>query len=89
MYITAVKSGNVGTGDLAFVSHGYCNWKDATGTKGACNAHQNNNIHKEKVFETIFFEVRYFRTYSSCLNKGLLWRGDNDEAATATKTLWY
>lgn len=29
------KIRNLGTGDLAFVTHGYCNWKDATGTKGS------------------------------------------------------
>lgn len=39
----AVKSKKISsfvTGDLAFVSCGYCNWKDATGAKGAFNTHQ-------------------------------------------------
>ena len=50
--VTAVKSGKIrslGTGNLAFVSRGYCNWKDATGVKGAFNTHQSSSTHKTAV----------------------------------------
>ena len=50
--VMAVKSNKItslGTGDLAFVSRGYCNWKDATGEKGAFNTHQKSATHKRAV----------------------------------------
>ena len=47
------KITSLGTGDLAFVSRGYCNWKDATGEKGAFNTHQKSATHKGAV-EVIF-----------------------------------
>ena len=50
--IIAVKSKKItslGTGDLAFVSRGYSNWKDATGEKGAFNTHQKSATHKRAV----------------------------------------
>ena len=50
--MAAIKSGrfrNLGTGDLAFVSRGYWNWKDATGNKGAFNTHERSNTHKMAV----------------------------------------
>ncbi len=31
---------------MAFVSKGYCNWKDATGVKGAFNKHEKSGTHK-------------------------------------------
>ena len=40
------KVRSLGTGHLAFVSRGYCTWKDATGTKRAFNTHQSSNTHK-------------------------------------------
>lgn len=45
----AVKIMSLGTGDLAFVSRAYCNWKDATGEKGAFNTHQKSSTHKRAV----------------------------------------
>ena len=50
--VQAVKTGKIkslGTGDLAFVSRGYCNWKDATGNKGAFNTHEKSGTHKMAV----------------------------------------
>ena len=50
--VEAVKTGKVkslGTGDLAFVSRGFCNWKDATGNKGAFNTHEKSGTHKMAV----------------------------------------
>ena len=50
--IVAVKTGSIkslGTEDLAFVSRGYCNWKYATGNKGAFNTHERYGTHKMAV----------------------------------------
>lgn len=50
--IKAVKSKKIlslGTGDLAFLTQGYSNWKDATGEKGGLNTHQKSATHKEAV----------------------------------------
>ncbi len=40
------KMPSSGCSDLAFISRGYCNWKDATGEKGAFNSHQRSTCHK-------------------------------------------
>ena len=53
MAVKSKKITSLGTGDLAFVSRGYCNWKDATGEKGAFNTHQKRATHKRAV-EVIF-----------------------------------
>ena len=42
------KIASLGTGDLAFVSRGYNNWKDATG-EVAFNTHQKSATHKRAV----------------------------------------
>ena len=43
------KNTSLGSGDLAFVSRGYSNWKDATSEKGAFNTHQKSSTHKRAV----------------------------------------
>ena len=43
------KITSLGTGDLAFVSRGCSNWKDATGEKVAFNTHQKSATHKRAV----------------------------------------
>ena len=47
------KNNKLRNWDLAFVSRGYCNWKDATGEKGAFSTHQKSATHKRAV-EVIF-----------------------------------
>ena len=49
MAVKSKKITSLGTGDLAFVSRGYSNWKDATGEKGAFNTHQKSSTHKRAV----------------------------------------
>ena len=44
-----LKIRSLGAGDLAFVSHGCSNWKDATGEKGAFNIHQKSSTHKTTI----------------------------------------
>lgn len=48
--LMAVKTGKMQDrntcADPAFVYKGYCNWKDATGERGAFNVHTNSNFHK-------------------------------------------
>ena len=53
MAVKSKKITSLGTGDLAFVSRGYSNWKDATGEKGAFNTHQKSSTHKRAV-EVVF-----------------------------------
>ena len=43
------KLRDIDTGELAFISRGYCNWKDATGSKGAFHCHEQSHIHKRAV----------------------------------------
>ena len=50
--IMAKKIMSLGTGDLAFVSRGYSNWKDAMGEKGAFSTHQ---IMPEILLERVCF----------------------------------
>ena len=60
--VEAVKTGKIkslGTGDLAFVSRGYCNWKDATGNKGAFNTHEKSATHKMAVECLVTFPTSY------------------------------
>ena len=41
--VVAIKTGkmkNAGTVDSAFIAHGFCNWKDASGERGAFNSHE-------------------------------------------------
>ena len=40
---------NEGSIDEAFVSHGYCNWKDASGDKGGFASHEASSVHKRAV----------------------------------------
>ena len=41
--------------DEAFVLHGYCNWKDASGDKGGLASHESSSVHKRavEVIETL------------------------------------
>ena len=60
--VEAVKTGKIKsleTGDLAFVSRGYCNWKDATGNKGAFNTHEKSATHKMAVEYLVAFPTSY------------------------------
>ena len=56
-WLSNKKITSLGTGDLAFVSHGYCNWKDATGEKGAFNTHQKSATHNRAVEVIILFTL--------------------------------
>ena len=47
--VKSCKIRSLGTGDLAFVSRGYHNWEDTTGTKGGFNTHQSSTTHKTAV----------------------------------------
>ena len=49
---TARKTGkmaNAGNADMTFIKHGFCNWKDASGEKGAFSCHQQSNCYKRSV----------------------------------------
>ena len=50
--VVAIKTGkmkNAGTVDSAFIARGFCNWKDASGERGAFNSHEHSTCHKSAV----------------------------------------
>ena len=50
--VTAMKTGkmqNHGNVDVAFIERRFCNWKDASGDKGAFSSHERSSCHKKAV----------------------------------------
>ena len=45
--VVAIKTGkmqNAGTVDSPFIAHSFCNWKDASGERGAFNSHEHRTM---------------------------------------------
>ena len=72
MAVKSKKISSLGTGDLAFVLRGYCNWKDATGEKGAFNTHQKSATHKRAV-EVMFTLPSTTGNVGEMLSQGHAW----------------